>query len=119
MANGEQRRFPRLSVQQTRIRNSLLSGKVVNLSLGGLAMESTAGMRIGSLHRFRVDCAAKTFRVEGKVCWCRLSRTVRRQAGEVVPIFRTGIAFTESPTLFSHTALQSSGAWLDLPIRVE
>ena len=90
---------------QTRIRNGLLTGQVVNLSLGGLAMESTTGLRIGSRHGFRIKFADKTFRVEGKICWCRLSRTVRRREGEVVPIFRTGIAFTENPTLFSGDAL--------------
>lgn len=119
MSNGEQRHSPRLPVQQTRIRNGLLTGQVINLSLGGLAMESTTGLRIGSLHGFRIKFGESTYRLEGKICWCRLSRTVRRQEGEVVPIFRTGIAFTETPTLFSGTTLQSNGGWLDLLIRVE
>jgi hypothetical protein len=119
MSNGEQRHFPRLPVQQTRIHNGLLTGQVVNLSLGGLAMESTTGLRIGSLHGFRIKFAQRTFRVEGRICWCRLTRTVRRQEGEVVPIFRTGITFTQTPVLFSGTELQSTGEWLDLAIRVE
>lgn len=118
MTHGEQRHDPRLSVEKMRIRNGLLTGRVVNLSRGGLAMESTTGLTIGSVHGFRITSAASTLRVEGEVRWCRLCRTVRRRAGEVLPIFRTGIAFTETPNFLSRPALRSSAEWLDLLVRL-
>lgn len=118
MIHGEQRRDPRLSVQQMRICNGLLTGQVVNLSRTGLAMESTTGLTIGSLHGFRITSAAATVRVEAEVRWCRLCRTVRRQAGEVLPIFRTGVTFTRAPTFPARPGLRSSGEWLDLLIRL-
>lgn len=118
MNKGEKRHHPRLTIQHTGIQNGLLVGRVINMSLGGLALESTTGLRIGSRHAFRIALGTKTFKVDGDVRWCRLTRTVGKGNGEVVAIFNAGLAFNRPLKLFSERGLQNSGDWFDPEVRV-
>lgn len=118
MEKGERRRYPRLPVRQTEIRNGLLTGRVVNLSLGGLAIESSVGLRVDTRQRFSLRSHQRWLRIATLVRWCRLDHTVRHSEGEVAAVFRIGVAFTETPDLFHRDARRSSGDWLDLALRV-
>lgn len=118
MTSGEQRAHPRLSIRHTGIRNGLLIGHVLNLSLGGLAFETASTLRIGSRQRFRVELGEKRFDIDGEIRWCRLVRTVGNGKGDIVPIFRAGLAFAQPLKLFSERGLQNSGEWFDPEFRV-
>lgn len=118
MDPGEQRHHPRLTPRNTSIRNGFLSGRVLDLSLGGLSLESTTGLRIGSRHTFRVDLGDRRFRIAGVVRWCRLTETVGKGGGEVVAIYRAGLAFSRPLELFSDRGLQNSADWFDPEVRV-
>lgn len=118
MTSGENRTHPRLTIRHTGIRNSLLRGHVLNLSLGGLGFETASALRIGSRQHYRVEVGEKRFDVEGEIRWCRLVRTVGNGKGEVVPIFRAGLAFGQPLQLFSQRGLQNSGEWFDPEFRV-
>jgi len=118
MSSGEKRHHPRLTIRRTGIRNAFLVGRVLNMSLSGLALESTTGLRIGSRHSFRVMLGEQPFKIEGEVRWCRLTETVDKGQGEVVPIFRAGLAFNRPLELFSERGLQNSGEWFDPEVRV-
>jgi hypothetical protein len=119
MSLGEKRTHPRLTIQRTRIKNTFLVGRVTNMSLGGLALESTTGLRIGSQQSFRVSVGSKPFRIDAEVRWCRLTQTVGKGRGEVVPIYRAGLAFNQLLKLFSARGLQNSGEWFDPEVRVD
>ena len=118
MSQGEKRQHPRLTLRHTGIRNGLLVGRVINLSLGGLALESTTGLGTGSHHSFQVALGQKPFRIEAEVRWCRLTETVGRGCGEVVPIYRAGLAFSQPLELFPERGLQNSGDWFDPELRI-
>lgn len=118
MSTGEKRRHPRLVIQHTRIRNGLLAGRVINMSLGGLALESNTGLRTGSQYRFRVTLADRPFDIEAEVRWCRLTRTVARAPAEVMPVFQSGLSFHRPLRLFSERGLQNSGEWFDPEFRI-
>jgi len=118
MNQGEKRQHPRLTLRHTSIRNGLLVGRVINMSLGGLALESTSGLRTGSHHAFRMALGERSFTVEGEVRWCRLTRTARSRSGEVLPIFRAGLALNRPLALFAERGLQNSGEWFDPEFRV-
>ena len=118
MNPGEQRHHPRLILRNTRIHNVFLVGRVLNLSLGGLSLECTTGLRIGSQHTLRVDLGDKRFQIEGVVRWCRLTETAAKGGGEVVAIFHAGVAFNRPLELFSDRGLQNSGGWFDPDVRV-
>jgi hypothetical protein len=118
MSTGEKRHHPRLTLRHTRIRNGLLVGRVINMSLSGLALESSTGLRIGSRYTFRMVLREHPFTIKGEVRWCRLTRTVEKRPGEVVPIFRAGLAFNRPLELFSEGGLQNSEQWFDPEFRV-
>ncbi len=110
---GERRKHPRLAVRNARIRNVLIAGEVLNLSLGGLAMESGVAARVGSRQQFRLVLADRSLPIEGVVCWCRLRRTEKRGRGEVAAVFRMGLSFTRAPELFLRPRLRRSGDWIE------
>jgi len=117
MTSGEKRQHPRLTIRRTAIRNGLLAGRVINMSLGGLALESTTGLRTGSRHTFRMALGEQPFTIEAEVRWCRLTRTVEKRPGEVVPIFRAGLELNRPIELFAERGLQNSERWFDPELR--
>lgn len=118
MCNGEKRKHPRLSIRHTGVRNGFLVGRVLNMSLGGLALESTTALTIGSSQTFRVAIGEHAVKVAGEIRWCRLTHTVGKGKGEVVAIFRAGFSFSRPLALFSEGGLQNSGGWFDPEFRV-
>ena len=118
MGTGEKRHHPRLVIRHTGIGNGLLIGRVVNMSLSGLALESTTGLSTGSSHSFRVTLGQKPFEIRAEVRWCRLTRTLGRGPGEVVPIYRAGLEFNRPLELFAERGLQNSGEWFDPEFRI-
>ena len=85
--------------------------------LTGLALESSCGLRTGSRHTFQLELGERRFRIDADVRWCRLTRTVGRGAGEVVPVFHTGIAFTRPLKVSPERGQRNSGEWLDPALR--
>ena len=118
MNTGERRSHPRLVLRHTYARNALLKGRVLNVSLGGLALESLSGLGTGPLHRLRVTLRDRPFDLEAEVRWCRLTQTITRRPGEVAAIYRAGFAFSRPLELFSERGLQNSGEWFDPELRV-
>ncbi len=118
MTSGERRKHPRLSIQGATVRNSLLVGRVLNMSLGGLAIETTTALRIGGSYSFRAEIHEHSLEIEAQIRWCRLARTLRTGDDEVRAIFRAGVCFARPLLLFSEDGLQNSEAWFDPEVRV-
>ncbi len=68
--------------------------KLVNMSVTGMAVESNRGLPVGGSWVFRVGTDAWTYDIPGKVCWCRLERTIRVD-DDVRPVYRTGVEFDD------------------------
>ena len=118
MTTGEKRQHPRLTTRQTTIRNVLLVGRVLNMSIGGLGIETTTGLRIGSRHSFSVIFAEKPVGIEAEIRWCRLTQTIGKGPGEVAAIYRAGLSFTRTLDLFPDGGLKNNGGWFDPEVRV-
>jgi hypothetical protein len=118
MKAGEKRQHPRLITQQTTIRNALLVGRVLNMSLGGLGIETATGLRIGSRHSFSVIFAEQPVEIEAEIRWCRLTQTIGKGPGEVAAIYRAGLSFTRTLDLFPDGGLKNNGGWFDPEVRV-
>ncbi|MCH7665727.1 MAG: PilZ domain-containing protein [Acidobacteria bacterium] len=71
-----------------------MPSKLVNMSISGMAVESNRGLPVGGSWIFRVGTDAIAYEIPGKICWCRLQRTVKID-GEVRPIYRTGVEFDD------------------------
>ncbi|MFN7940501.1 MAG: PilZ domain-containing protein [Thermoanaerobaculia bacterium] len=94
MTQSERRRSPRVTVVDTRGTLVVsLDCKVLDISLGGMAVETRS--RLSPHHsislRLRTDEA--TVPLEGRVVWCFLQGMRRLDGGEQVPIYRAGIEF--------------------------
>lgn len=83
-----QNRFP---VRRSRLRSPTLKGSIINLSPGGMAIETHQSLRIGAQYHFLLDREGRPMRFEGRVLWCRLKGTVTGDEGDVTPVYRAGI----------------------------
>lgn len=96
MSRPNTRKFPRYEVQNvegTFLYN--LQADVLNLSVGGMAVEARKRLEVGRPYIFTVRKQNDTIRLPGRVAWCVLCRTERISDIEVVPIYHAGIHFEE------------------------
>jgi Tfp pilus assembly protein PilZ len=66
---------------------------VLNLSLGGMALESTHALQVGRRYSFRIRDGAELVAVSGVVAWCNLRRTRREEGDQIVPCYQAGVRF--------------------------
>lgn len=80
------------------VRGSLLFSyqcRIVNLSAGGLAVESAAPLATGRSYTLKVDHDGRQIPLSGTVAWCRLQGTRKDQEGDSVPVYAAGIELGE------------------------
>ncbi len=77
-------------------------GKILNLSLDGMAVETSDYLQVGRTYSLKLAQAGEELLLMGKVVWCRMVRT-DRSLGDIKPIYAAGVRFEE---LLSHTARQ-------------
>lgn len=70
-----------------------VDAKVLNLSLGGMALESSRSLQVGRRYSFRIRDGAELVTVSGVVAWCNLRRTLRTEGDEVAPCYHAGVRF--------------------------
>jgi hypothetical protein len=89
---GERRRTRRRAPGYSRLKSAALPVDLLNLSDGGLAVESREALRIGACYPFTLTgdpVEGGLFR--GRVLWCRLARTEKGDDGDVHAVYRAGI----------------------------
>lgn len=87
----ERRVQHRLNTRDSTVRGPMVIGHVLNLSRGGMAVETTDGLRIGARHRMKITAPRRQVVVEATVRWCRLLRLRPGPGGDIVPIYRAGL----------------------------
>lgn len=95
--NRPHRRHKRFRTQSLQIDNPV-TGRVVNVGQGGLAVESAESLAVGQTYIFKVRLGEKHMRLAGRIQWCRLTATAATGDREAQPIFRAGIALVETVT---------------------
>lgn len=89
------RQAPRYRAHGVALRSPSLRAELVNLSLGGAAIQATGqAPRIGSEVLCELESAHTVAAVKGHVRWCRLGGTTQNGDGEIVPVYQAGIGFT-------------------------
>src|SRR6185369_16529600 len=89
-----ERRHPRYEVQD--LHGSLLfriDVIVLNLSLSGMAVETTQQMKLGRVYSVKLGDAAGFVDMDGIVKWCHLVKTRAGPNGEAQNVFHVGITF--------------------------
>lgn len=67
--------------------------RVVNLGLGGMALETNDYLRFGRRYSVNLDHGGRRVSLEATVAWCKLRCTEKKPSGEVVPVYRAGLRF--------------------------
>jgi hypothetical protein len=101
MSGQDRRRYPRYEVQEARgLLAFSVEAKILNLSLTGVAIETSSALRIGQRYSFRIGGGEGGFSLPGTVRWSTLLRTEKTPSGDFQPIFEAGLAFDDllSPT---------------------
>ncbi len=94
-AQLERRHHPRHSLTGLRVRLPV-SGRVLNASVGGIAIEATKSLRCGWSYAFKLGEGRRAIRIPGKVAWCRLTGRQGTEDGVPVPVFDLGISLAGS-----------------------
>ena len=94
--DADKRTHPRYDVQD--VRGTLLfsmDARVVNISLDGMAVETSTWLQLGRRYAVKVPHANASLSLPGEVRWSRLVRTERTPRGEIAPIYRAGLHFDD------------------------
>ncbi len=105
--DSEKRRHPRFDIQD--LDGSLLLAmdvRVQNLSVSGMAVETSARLTVGRSYRFKLRHRERVLVIMGTVAWSFLHRTHRNCAGEVEPVYRAGVRFDGMLTDNAHALLE-------------
>jgi len=90
----EQRRHRRYDVDG--VQGSLLyslDARILNMSLTGMAIETTSFLKTGGQYWLRVPTGDTQIRFKADVRWCHLVRNERNAAGEMRAVYQAGIDF--------------------------
>ena len=75
-----------------RLRCATVELELLDLSAEGLAVESHESLRVGARYRFTLEMEGATESFVGAVLWCRMVATRPGAGGDVLPVYRAGIA---------------------------
>ena len=67
--------------------------RVLNLSLGGMALETHDYLRFGRHYTVNLDHLGRRVTLVATVAWCKLRGTRKQSSGEVAPVYRAGLRF--------------------------
>jgi hypothetical protein len=71
-----------------------LRARLLNLSADGAAIETNVPPRIGAEVLCELENQQTTVMIPGEVRWCKLGSTSSDEGGDVVPVYRAGIRFS-------------------------
>ncbi len=70
-----------------------ISIRVINVSLGGMALETNSYLQFGRAYTLRLAGGGQSLSLTGTVAWCSLLRTEKSSQGEIQPVYRAGLKF--------------------------
>jgi hypothetical protein len=92
------RRYKRFVVDILEINTRLTFArnvKILNISVGGVSLRVDKQLSIGSDYTLRIEGKGRTLSIKGVVVWCMLSESLTDPSGNVVPLYKAGIKFTD------------------------
>ena len=90
---GHARQARRFHAGRVAFRSARLNARLLNLSTEGAGIETSEPPRIGSELQCELESEQTFALIPGEVRWCRLGSTTS-DGGDVVPVYRAGIQFT-------------------------
>jgi len=91
-SSHDARRSPRREVRRVQVLNPV-KGMVVDMSETGLGVETHGPFSVPEQIYLSIGRAVASAKIRAEVRWCVLVRTERFINGDVIPIYRSGLAF--------------------------
>jgi hypothetical protein len=92
----ERRRHKRYQVEGVSGNVHYLSDlNIVNISLDGAAIETTKRLEVNREYRFKIDYKGTPLCVKGSVVWSQLIHSDKKETGELIPVYRSGVKFID------------------------
>lgn len=87
----ELRKYARSTVDGA-VTSTPVSGEVVDTSEGGLGVRTRKPLRVGDRNAFHIHKGKTRVRYQGEIRWCHFEDSKRLESGDVVPVYRSGVA---------------------------
>jgi hypothetical protein len=71
------------------------SRKIINISAGGVAVETTKMLRINKEYNLKINYKGSLLRLGGFVIWAMRIRDEKKESGDIVPVYKAGMTFLE------------------------
>lgn len=69
--------------------------KILDISTGGISLKADRRLNIGHEYSLKIEGKGKNFQVKGTVVWSLLGESMETLGGEVVPVYKAGMKFTD------------------------
>lgn len=93
--NAENRKFRRFDVDSVHGRMAYLSDiNILNISMDGAAIATTQRLSLDREYALKLNYETSTLTLRGKIVWSVLSHSKTLKNGEVVPVYKAGVKFT-------------------------
>jgi Tfp pilus assembly protein PilZ len=69
--------------------------KILNMSIGGVALQTDKRMTVGSQYTLKIESKGKTLNVKGVVLWSVLGESIRDTRDNIIPIYTAGMKFID------------------------
>jgi Tfp pilus assembly protein PilZ len=70
--------------------------KILNISIGGVAVQTDKRMTVGSQYTLKIESKGKTLNVKGVVVWSVLGESIRDTRDNIIPIYTVGMKFIDT-----------------------
>lgn len=92
----ERRKHKRYNVEGVQVSiHSLSDLNVTNISIGGMAIETASRLDIDREYTFRIKDRDAFINLKGCSIWSFLGQTEEENTGNLIPIYKTGMKFTD------------------------
>jgi hypothetical protein len=94
--SGSRRKHKRFSVEGIYgIVHFLSDLNIINISVDGAAIETTKRLDLNREYTFKIYHRDAPLCLCGLVVWSVLDRTEKKESGEIIPVYKAGIKFTD------------------------
>jgi hypothetical protein len=76
--------------------------EILNISIDGAAIETTKRLELNREYTFKINYKDNYLSIKGRVVWAILITKEIRQAGKSVPVYRAGVAFSDTVSEKAH-----------------
>jgi hypothetical protein len=94
----DQRKYKRFKLNVLEVNGTVMftkEVKVVDISIDGISLESTKMLTMGNTYVLKLKDRKKAVSLKGSVVWSSLSEAREGPGGDVIPIYKVGMKFTD------------------------